>query len=87
MVKPLGSRLLIEQIKETSATSDSGIFLGEERAPQSIKAKVLAVGDGCTLVKKDDVILISQFAPTEARESIKDNTLIASEEDVLAVIE
>lgn len=87
MVRPLGNLLLIEQIKSDLVQTDSGILLGDERAPQSIKAKVLACGPEVTLVKTDDVILVSQFSPVEAREKVTDKTLIASEHDVLAVID
>ena len=43
MIKPLGARLLIVPIKQDHKTS-GGIMLGEEIAPQSLKAEVLAVG-------------------------------------------
>lgn len=86
MISPLGNRILIEQVKNELAVSDGGIVLGEERAPQSIKANVLAAGPECSLVKAGDTILVSQFSPTEARERVSDKTLIANEDDVLAII-
>jgi hypothetical protein len=47
---------------------------------------VLAAGPDCKLVKVGDLILVSQFSPTEARERQSDKSLIANEDDVLAII-
>lgn len=85
MIKPLGARLLIEPVKQDHKTS-GGIMLGEELAPQSLKAEVLAVGPEVKDLKVGDVILVSQFAPTQAKELPADKTLIVPAEDVLAVI-
>lgn len=85
-IQPLQNRILIQQAKDAIAMTASGIILGEERAPQSIKANVLAVGPDCKLVKVGDLVLVSQFSPTEARESQTDKTLIANEDDVLGII-
>lgn len=85
MIKPLGTRLLVEPVKEEHKTN-TGIMLGEELAPQSLKAKVLAAGPEVKDFKVGDIILVSQFAPTQAKESPADKTLIVPAEDVLAVI-
>lgn len=85
MIKPLGSRLLVVPVKEDHKTT-GGIMVGEEIAPQSMKAEVVAVGPEVKDFKAGDVILVSQFAPTQAKESPVDKTLIVPAEDVLAVI-
>lgn len=85
MIKPLGSRLLIVPVKQDHKTT-GGIMLGEEVAPQSLKAEVLATGPEVKDFKVGDVILVSQFAPTQAKETPADKTLIVPAEDVLAVI-
>lgn len=86
MIKPLGTRLLIEPIKQEQAKTATGLFVSEEVAPQSLKAKVLAVGPEVKGFEVDDVILCAQYAPTQAKESPIDKTLIVPAEDVLAVI-
>lgn len=85
MIKPLGTRLLIVPVKEDHKTA-SGIQLGEEIAPQSLKAEVVGIGPEVKDFKVGDVILVSQFAPTQAKESPIDKTLVVPSEDVLAVI-
>jgi len=85
MIKPLGSRLLVVPVKQDHKTS-GGIMLGEEVAPQSLKAEVLAVGPEVKDFKVGDVILVSQFAPTQAKELPSDKTLIVPAEDVLAIV-
>lgn len=84
MIVPLGSRLLIEPFKETELTTQSGIIIGEVAVPQSIKAKVLSVGPEAKGFKEEDIIFVSQFAPTEARESAAAKTMVVPAEDVLA---
>lgn len=86
MIKPLGNRLLIKPIKQKEIATNSGILVSEEIAPQSLKAEVVAIGDEVKDFEADDVILVSQFAPTQAKELPSDDTLIVPAEDVLAVI-
>ena len=89
MILPLGNRLLVEPIKEdASHKTASGLVISdaEFKAPQSIKAKVIAVGDNVVTVEVGDIVLCSQFAPTQAKEKPGDNTVIVPEEDLLAVV-
>ena len=86
MIKPLGTRLLVEPLKQEKAITAAGIMVSEEIAPQSLKAKVLAVGPEVKDFEVDDIILCAQYAPTQAKESPIDKTLIVPAEDVLAVI-
>ena len=86
MIKPLGNRLLIKPIKQKEIATNSGILVSEEIAPQSLKAEVIATGDEVKDFKAGDVILVSQFAPTQAKELPSDDTLIVPAEDILAVI-
>lgn len=86
MIKPLGNRLLIKPIKQKEIATNSGILVSEEIAPQSLKAEVVAIGDEVKDFEAGDVILVSQFAPTQAKELPSDDTLIVPAEDILAVI-
>lgn len=87
MIVPLGNRLLVKPVKVKEIVHASGLVTsGEEIAPQSLKAKVVAVGPDVVAIKVDDVILVSQFAPTQAKEIPSDDTLIVPAEDVLAIV-
>lgn len=84
MIQPLGSRLLIEPVQKQEFKTDSGIIIGDVQVPQSIKATVIAVGPEAAGFEPGDIVFVSQFAPTEVRESVKDKTLTVPQEDILA---
>lgn len=88
MIQPLGSRLLIEPIKEDATVTGGTIQYQDQefKVPQSIKALVVAKGDKVIEVEVGDTVLVSQFAPTQAKEKPGDNTVIVPVEDVLAVV-
>lgn len=83
MIQPLGSRLLVEPLKEEYKTK-TGIILGDTIAPQSIKVKVIAVGPEAKDFKEGELLFVSQYAPTECRETPADTTLSIPCEDVIA---
>lgn len=86
MIQPLGNRVLIEPVKQAEAVlSAGGIVLGEDKAPQSVKAKVLAIGPEVTTVKVGDIIYVAQFSPTECRDKPDEKTLICPVEDIMAI--
>ena len=84
MIKPLGSRLLIEPYTEKDMKTAAGIIIGEVAVPQSMKMKVLAKGPDAGGFVVGDLIFVSQFAPTECREDASQKTMIVPCEDVLA---
>ena len=84
MIKPLGERLLIEPFKENEIKTRAGIIIGEVAVPQSIKAKVVAVGPDVEGFEVGDIIFVSQFAPTECREDVSSKTMVVPFYDVLA---
>lgn len=86
MIKPLGNRILMEQIVEKAKQLASGLYVADETAPASIKAKVLGIGPDCKDVAVGDVVFVSQYGPTQVKENVNDHTLMASEDDVLAVL-
>jgi len=94
-IKPLLDHILIEAIKTESKT-DGGIFLPEtaekEKSEQGI---VVAVGDGKKTddgkivpvsVRPGQKVLFTKYGPHEIKVDGKEY-LIASESDILAVIE
>ena len=83
-VKPLGNRVLIEPYKETEMKTKAGIIIGDVQVPQSIKVTIMAVGDDVKGFDVGDIVFVSQFAPTETRESVQDKSMTVPAEDILA---
>lgn len=93
MLKPLGDRLVIEQV-ETEETTKSGIVLPDSAQEKPQEGKVVAVGEGRVTdngeriapeVKEGDSVIFSKYAGTEVKYEGKDY-LILRESDVLAII-
>ena len=94
-IKPLSDHILIEPIKEEEKTK-SGIFLpdtAQKEKPE--QGMVIAVGDGKKTddgkivpvsVKAGQKVLFTKYGPTEIKVEGKEY-LIASESDILAIIE
>jgi chaperonin GroES len=94
-IKPLSDHILIEALKVEEKTS-SGIFLPETaNKDKSEQGTVIAAGpgkkteDGKILpisVKVGDKVLFTKYGPNEIKVDGKEY-LIASESDILAIIE
>ncbi|MGY4691182.1 co-chaperone GroES [Salibacterium sp. K-3] len=93
MLKPLGDRIVIEQI-EQEETTKSGIVLPDSAQEKPQEGKVVAVGSGRVAdngeriapeVSEGNTVIFSKFAGTEVTYEGNDY-LILRESDVLAVI-
>jgi len=94
-IRPLSDHILIEPIKEEEKTA-AGIFLPETaNKEKSEEGKVIATGPGKMTeegkiipmsVKPGDKVLFTKYGPNEIKVNKKEY-LIASESDILAVIE
>ena len=94
-IKPLRDHILIESIKQEEKTR-GGIFLPDTASKdKSEQGKVIAIGNGKKTddgkiiplsVKPGDKVLFSKYGPSEIKIDNKEY-LIASENDILAVIE
>ena len=94
-IKPLGDHVLIEQMKEEEKTK-TGIFIPDTASKdRSEEGKVIAVGPGkktddgkivMMSVKPGDRVLFTKYGPNEIKVEGKEY-LIASEADILAIIE
>lgn len=94
-IKPLSDHILIEPIKEEEQTK-AGIFLPETaNKDKSEEGKVIATGPGKMTedgkiipmaVKPGDKVLFTKYGPSEIKVDNKEY-LIASESDILAIIE
>ena len=94
-IKPLSDHILIEPVKEEERTK-AGIFLPDTASKEkSEEGVVIAVGPGkktedgkimMMSVKPGDKVLFTKYGPNEIKFQGKEY-LIASESDILAVIE
>jgi len=94
-IKPLGDHILIEPVKEEERTK-AGIFLPDTASKEkSEEGKVIAVGPGrktddgkiiMMSVRPGDKVLFTKYGPNEIKVDGKEY-LIASEGDILAIIE
>ena len=94
-ITPLSDHILIEALKQEEKTK-SGILLPESvEKEKPEQGKVIAVGpgkkteDGKVIpleVKAGDVVLFKKYGPDEIKIEDKEY-LIASEEDILAIVE
>jgi len=94
-IKPLRDKILIEPVMPEDKTK-SGIIIpdtGDKEKPE--KGKVVSVGEGKVLengtimlpvVKEGDIVLFTKYGPSEI-ELEKKKYLIASDSDILAIIE
>lgn len=94
-IKPLSDHILIEPVKEEEKTK-AGIFLPDTASKEkSEEGLVVAVGPGKKTddgkiipvsVKPGDKVLFTKYGPNEIKVDDKEY-LIASESDILAIIE
>jgi chaperonin GroES len=93
-VKPLGDRVLVEEIEDTE-TKTGGIIIPDSAKEKPQRAKVVALGtgkrddDGKKIpfeVKVGDVILTSKYGGTEVKIEGKEYKILSSS-DILAVID
>ena len=94
-IKPLTDHILIEPIKEEEK-SRGGIFLPDTASKEkSEEGKVIATGPGkktddgkiiMMSIKPGDRVLFQKYGPSEIKVDGKEY-LIASESDILAIIE
>lgn len=92
-IKPLGDRILVEQLEAEEKTV-GGIILPNSAKEKPQEGKVVAVGSGKIIdgkkmpldVKKGDKILFSKYGGDEIKFEGKE-LKIMKEEDILAIIE
>jgi chaperonin GroES len=94
-IKPLADRIVIKRF-DAEEKSTGGILLPDSARNKPQKGKVLAVGPGNVLkdgtrralqVKVGDVVLFTNWAGDEFKQSHGEDVLLMREEDVLAVLD
>jgi chaperonin GroES len=93
-IKPLGDRVLVEEIEEKEQIK-GGIVIPDSAKEKPQEAKVIALGTGkldekgnkiLFDVKVGDTVLTSKYGGTEVKYNDKDYKIL-SQSDILAVIE
>jgi chaperonin GroES len=94
-IKPLGDRIVIRRF-EAEDKSAGGILLPDSARNKPQKGKVMAVGSGRLLkdgsrralqLKEGDVVLFTNWAGDEFKQSHGEDVLLMREEDVLAILD
>ena len=94
-IKPLGDRIVIKRFEAQEKTA-GGIVLPDSAKDKPQKGTVLAVGpgklskDGKRLpldVKEGDVVLFTNWAGDEFKQSHGEDVLLMRAEDILAVLD
>jgi chaperonin GroES len=93
-IKPLGDRVLVEQVEEKEVKK-GGIIIPDTAKEKPTEGIVVALGTGKTddsgkkvpfEVKKGDRVLVSKYGGTELKLDGKEYKIFSSD-DILAVIE
>ncbi|MFW6194967.1 MAG: co-chaperone GroES [Chloroflexota bacterium] len=94
-LKPLGDRVVLEPIEDTTEKSPGGIYIPDTAKEKPQQGKVVAAGPGRTTdegatipmsVKVGDTVVYSKYAGTEYSQNGTDY-LVVREADILAVVE
>ena len=83
-IKPLGERVLIEQIEAETKTA-SGLFIPDSAQEKPLQAKVVAVGEEVKVLKTGDTVLYAKFTGTELNIDNK-NYIMLEMSDILATL-
>jgi len=92
-IKPLGDRVLVEQIEETEQVK-GGIVIPDSAKEKPQEAKVIALGTGkiddngkkvAFDVKVGDLVLTSKYGGTDVKLDNKEYKILSSS-DILAVV-
>lgn len=92
---PLGDRVVLEQLEDTSNTTPGGVFIPDNAKDKPQEGKVIAVGPGRTTddgktvaitVKVGDTVVYSKYAGTEVKQDGSEYVIVR-ESDILAVVQ
>ena len=93
-IKPIGDKILVKRL-EAEAKTAGGIVLPDTAKEKPKEGKIIAVGEGRQMesgkrapfqVKVGDKVIFNSFAGTEVKVE-REEYLLMSEEDILAVID
>ena len=83
-IKPLGTRVLVEQVDAETKTA-SGLIIPDSAKEKPLHATVLAIGNDVEQLKVGDTIIYGKFIGTELNFDGKDY-LMLEQSEILAVM-
>ena len=83
-IKPLGTRVLVEQIEAETKTA-SGLIIPDSAKEKPLQAKVLAIGSEVDQIKVGETVIYGKFIGTELNFDGNDY-LMLEQSEILAVI-
>ncbi len=82
--QPLGKRVLVKRVEETSTTA-SGIIIPDNAKEKPLMAEVIAVSKEVSDIKNGDKVLFGKYGGTEVKLG-NDEFLVLNTEDILGIV-
>ena len=86
IIKPLGKRVLIQEVKQEEVTKSGIVLPGMASKEKPIIGEVLAVGDEVSEVKVGEKVIYEKYTGTEVKDGDIEYLLIDMK-NILAVVE
>ncbi len=86
IIKPLGERILIQEVKQEEVTKSGIVLPGTASKEKPIIGEVLAVGDDVSEVKLGEKVIYEKYTGTEVKDGDVEYLLIDMK-NVLAIVE
>lgn len=86
IIKPLGKRVLIKEVKQEEVTKSGIVLPGTASKEKPIIGEVLAVGDEVSEVKVGEKVIYEKYTGTEVKDGDVEYLLIDMK-NVLAIVE
>lgn len=92
--KPLGDRVVLEQLEDTTSTTPGGVFIPDNAKDKPQEGKIIAIGPGRVTddgkliemkVAVGDTVVYSKYAGTEVKKNGSEY-IIVRESDILAIV-
>ena len=85
-VIPIGSKVLVKQVKAAETYGNTGIYIPETAQSQQLKAYVISVGDAVKGIKDGDYIQYAEQAVPVPMMHHGEVHLLIEQFDILAII-
>lgn len=86
IIKPLGERILIQEVKQEEVTKSGIVLPGTASKEKPIIGEVLAVGNDVSEVKVGEKVIYEKYTGTEVKDGDVEYLLIDMK-NVLAIVE
>ncbi len=86
IIKPLGKRVLIQEVKQEEVTKSGIVLPGTASKEKPITGEVLAIGNEVSEVKVGEKVIYEKYTGTEVKDGDVEYLLIDMK-NILAVVE